>query len=142
MLSETQLLNHIYQNADMAQNSLQHILNLSHSSAFTKAIQAQLEGFQKTLETSKEMLKERGKHPDGARLSTKMMADFSQRMNSLLDPSDSKLAEMVIQGNSMGITKLTRQIHDYDGEALSILNFAKQQIRQEQENIEQMKPFL
>ena len=59
MLSETQLLNHIYQNADMAQNSLQHILNLSHSSAFTKAIQAQLEGFQKTLETSKEMLKER-----------------------------------------------------------------------------------
>lgn len=142
MLQETELLNHIHQNADMGRDSLRHILDLSHSADFTKAVQSQLDEYEDVYDTSGQMLADRGAQGEDARMMSKMMADFTSRMKSMQEPTDSRLAEMVIEGSTMGITKLTKQVHDYEGGDKSVLDFAKKQIKREQDNIEKMKAFL
>ena len=73
---------------------------------------------------------------------SKTMANVTGRMESMMDPTDSRLAEMVIKGSTMGITKLTKQLHDYQSEDQEVREFAENQIKREQSNIERMKPFL
>ncbi len=58
------------------------------------------------------------------------------------DMQTSKLAEMLIQGSTMGVTGLTRQIRDYDGEDTEVLDFAKKQLKREEKNIDELKKFL
>ena len=46
---------------------------------------------------------------------------------------------MLIQGSTMGVTSLTRQIRDYDGEDTEVLDFAKKQLKREEKNIDEIK---
>ena len=39
----------------------------------------------------------------------------------------------------MGVTSLTRQIRDYDGEDTEVLDFAKKQLKREEKNIDEFK---
>lgn len=141
-MQEIEILNHIHQNADMARDSLNHILDLSHSADFTQAVQSQIKEYQGACDLSEQMLEARGEKSENARMMPKMMADITSWMRALKDPTDSQLAEMVIEGSTMGITKLTRQIHDYTGDDKEVLSFAKDQVKREQDNIEKMKTFL
>lgn len=142
MLQDVELLNHIHQNADMARDSLRYVLELSRSDRFSDAIRTQIDGHTKAYETSDRMLAERGSVGKDARPMSKTMANVTSRMESMMDPTDSRLAEMVIKGSTMGITKLTKQLHDYQSEDQEVREFAENQIKREQSNIERMKPFL
>lgn len=73
-----------------------------------------------------------------ARLSSQAMAT----MKTLTDSSDSKLAEMVIQGNNMGVTKGLKHLHDYQGNDPKIRALAEKLLATEQANVSQMQPFL
>ena len=73
---------------------------------------------------------------------SKMMAHMNINMKSMQDMPTSRLAEMVIQGGTMGVTELSRQIHDYAGEDKEVLDFARKQLKQEEKNIEELKKFL
>lgn len=142
MLQDVELLNHIHQNADMARDSLRQLLDLSHSANFSEALRTQIDEYSKTYETSDRMLADRGAVGKDARSMSKMMAAFTSKIEAMKEPTDSRLAEMVIQGSTMGITKLTKQIHDYNGDDHEVLQFAQKQIKEEQANIEKMKSFL
>ena len=66
----------------------------------------------------------------------------SIQMNTLADKSIDHIAEMMIQGNAMGLTKITRRLGEYDGEDKAIRGLAGKLLSTEQNNIEQMKRFL
>ena len=61
---------------------------------------------------------------------------------TLADSSDSKIAEMTIKGNNMGITKGLKHLHDYEGNDRQVRSLAEKLLSTEQANVEQMKPFL
>ena len=61
---------------------------------------------------------------------------------SMKDNTPSHIAEMMIQGNAMGLTKITRRLGEYDGEDKAICGLAGKLLSTEQNNIEQMKRFL
>lgn len=142
MINDVKLLNHIHQNADMGRDSLRHILDLSHNDDLSKAVRAQIDDYEKTYIASEKMLNDRGAVAEDARATSKFMANMGSRMETMMDSSESKLAEMVIQGSTMGITNLTKQLHDYNGDDEDVKSFAEQLIEKEQANIERMKPFL
>lgn len=142
MLQTTELLNHIHQNADMGRDSLKHIMELSQNADFSDAVSGQLQEYENAYQTSGRMLKDMHAEIEEARPMSKAMANMVSRMKSMADPSTSKLAEMVIEGSTMGITKLTKQLHDYAGDDREVMDFAEKQIEIEQKNIETMKAFL
>ena len=58
MKKEVALLNHIHESADMGQDSLKHILELSKDKEFTDVIRAWIEEYQEAYRESAELLKE------------------------------------------------------------------------------------
>ena len=58
-----------------------------------------------------------------------------------MDHSASKIAEMTIQGNNMGISKTLQHIHDYHGGGPA-KDLAQRLLSAEEAGVEQLKPFL
>ncbi|MFQ9798222.1 MAG: hypothetical protein ACLR23_04035 [Clostridia bacterium] len=62
---------------------------------------------------------------------------ISSDVKTISDNSPSKIAEMVIQGNTMGVTKMTKRIHEYDGDNKKIVALAQKHVAMEEDNIEE-----
>ena len=143
MITEIDLLNTIHENADMGQDSLDNILPLSADEAFKRELKTQRAEYAAALQKSEEMLRARNVHR-GKEVGavSKMMRNVMMKMKNMADPSTSKLAEMVFQGNNMGITTLTRQLNDYTGEDKEVKSFAEKQLQKEEQFAERMKKYL
>ena len=61
------------------------------------------------------MLWERGQEPKGLNPMVKASSEMMSAMKTMADHSTSKIAEMMIQGNTMGMTKSLKHLHDYHG---------------------------
>ena len=143
MVTEIEMLNCIHQNADMAKDSLEHILPMSADSAFTKELEKQKAEYARAYQKSEALLRERNfEQGKDAPAVTKMMSGVMAKLKNLADPSTEELAEMVFQGNNMGISDLSKCINGYQGEDKEVLNLAKKLLAQEEKNAEAMKKFL
>lgn len=142
MIHEIELLNLIHQNADMGRDSTKHIIKLSDDVEFLHALNSQLDEYEQAYDTSGRLLQKLNAQPEDASTMAKTMAHISSTMKSLVTPSTSKLAEMIIDGSTMGVTNLSKQINSYSGKNHEVLDIAKNQLRMEEKNIEEMKKYL
>ncbi len=141
--SETEILNQIHQAADMGRQSLVHIAELTKDKELKAALESKIGAYKTTYYISEEMLNDRNADKvDGAKSSSVFMAKIMTDLKHMKDPSSSELADMVIQGSTMGITKLTKLLNSYSGSDSEVISFAQKEIDSEQENIENMKKFL
>ncbi|MBQ6153337.1 MAG: hypothetical protein IJJ15_06290 [Ruminococcus sp.] len=69
-------------------------------------------------------------------------SDMLSRMKLSYDSSDSKIAEMMINGSTMGITKIIRSRRAYEGHDARVDNLSQKLLMTEQNNIESMKGYL
>ena len=80
--------------------------------------------------------------PNDYKLTNKAMLWYGIQMNTITDTSNSKIAELLIQGTNMGIIegqKLINNNHDLDKDVNNLLtDFVKFQ----QESVERLKPYL
>jgi uncharacterized protein (DUF305 family) len=60
----------------------------------------------------------------------------------MMDHSATKIAEMMIQGSTMGVTKSLRTIRDCQLQDERVRDLANKLLKTEQANIEEMKQFL
>ena len=135
METEIKMLSDIHKNADMGQDTLRHILDATKDAEFSKTVSRQMQEYEKAFQVSGQMLKARNAPEE-----QKEAPNINRK--SMQDMQTSKLAEMLIQGSTMGVTSLTRQIRDYDGEDTEVLDFAKKQLEREEKNIDELKKFL
>ena len=144
METEIKMLSDIHKNADMGQDTLRHILDATNDAEFSKTVSRQMQEYEKAFQVSGQMLKARNapEEQKEAPMISKWMAHMNINRKSMQDMQTSKLAEMLIQGSTMGVTGLTRQIRDYDGEDTEVLDFAKKQLKREEKNIDELKKFL
>ena len=63
-------------------------------------------------------------------------------MKMAADPSPSKIAEMMIQGNTMGMVKSMRSLRDYQGKDPEVKQLAEKLLQTELHNIEEMKRYV
>ena len=52
------------------------------------------------------------------------------------------MAQMLIQGSTMGVVEVTRHMKDYDGSDERVNDISQKLLRTEQQNIEEMKKYL
>lgn len=142
MLSETQLLNHIYQTAEMGQDGIQSVLKYANEPKLCSALNAQMTEYRKLQDSASQMLKERNREPAGINPMAKMGSEMMSAMKTMTDHSATKIAEMMIQGSTMGVTKSIRTIRDCDLKDERVKDLADKLLQTEQANIEEMKKFL
>lgn len=73
---------------------------------------------------------------------SKMMSYVMSSMKTINDNSPSCIAEMMIQGSTMGVTKITKRINEYKGHDERVRDVANKLLHTEQVNIEEMKKYL
>ena len=88
------------------------------------------------------MLKARGSDPEPLPVGAKMGLMMSRARNAMSPPSSSKIAEMMITGNTKGAIKSIQHHRQYLGKDERVTDLSKKLLETEQNNIEQMKPFL
>ena len=74
----------------------------------------------------------------------KMATKVGMAMNTLTDSTESHLAQMMIEGATMGVTENTKLINDYESKGVSdeALKLAKDSVKFMEETIETLKTFL
>lgn len=142
MTQDIELLNQIHQNADMGRDSVRHVIQLSNDSQFLHVLNSQLDEYEEAYDESGEMLRAQGIQAEDASPMAKAMSRVTSTIKSLVNPTTSKLAEMMIQGNTLGVTELKKQLNAYHGSNPTVVSLAQRQLKTEEKNIEEMKKYL
>lgn len=142
MLSETQLLNHIYQTAEMGREGIQSVLKYAEEPRLVQTLNSQLSEYQKIQNSAGSMLHARGEPPKGLGPMAKISSEAMSTVKAMADPSATRIAEMMIQGSTMGVTKSLRTIRDCELKDDGVRRLADKLLKTEQANIEEMKQFL
>lgn len=136
------LLHKTYQNAAIGITAVEAVIDKVSNHGLESALQKQKKDYQELAHQSKQQLMANGEEAKEKPLYDRAMMKGNVKMNTLMDSSDSHIAQMVIQGSTMGVTQMTKLIHAHENADGTCLNIAKEFVKREEENIEEMKKFL
>ncbi len=141
-MDDKEMLSYIYQNADMGVDTILKVLKTADGEQLRSTLQSQLSEYDAIRSEALSLLKKNGQDPAEPSALSKISAKMTAMAESMKDNTPGHIAEMMIQGNAMGLTKITRRLGEYDGEDKAIRGLAGKLLSTEQNNIEQMKRFL
>lgn len=134
----------LYKNMKMGTDSIIKLLDKVAEGEFRDKLLKQMNGYADFAEKAKGMLTECGEKAEEESPLTRFWATVGMKMNTLIDSSVSHLAQMMIEGSTMGITDTTKIINEYESndECKCALKLARDIVKFEQDNIEVMKKYL
>ena len=140
-----ELLTYLYQDADMALDNLTMLINKLNKkdNKIKKVVEGQIKGYENYLKKVKNYIKENNYDIQSKPLVSKFGAYMGINMEVMKDNSDSRMADMLIQGFTMGVVNVTKKIDTYKGDAnKEILKLAKEFKKFQEVNIELLKKYL
>ena len=142
--STVELLSKLHKNMNMGKDSTLDLLEKVRDPQLKSDMTQQLNGYEGFLNKINEHLQATGEQAKAESLLTKMSTKVGTTFNTLMDDSPSPIADMMIQGSTMGMTDTTKLLRDYESTDASeaTLSLARAIIKFEEENIERMKKHL
>jgi hypothetical protein len=137
-----ELLNYIYQNSEMGKDTLTQLIKMTTDENFKSNLQSQLNEYNSIFNEADEKLKSNNKESKSIGTLTKVSTYISINFNTLINKTPSHMAEMLIQGSTMGIIDITKKIKEYKSQDQTILGLANKLLQFEQKNIDELKKFL
>lgn len=141
-MQDTELLQYIHETAEMGIQGLKSLEGQVRDPGLRQALAQQTEEYRDISAAAGKLLRESGAEPKDPSLMARVSSEVMSTVKTLADPSASNIAEMVIQGNTMGITKGTRHLNDYAGNDRQVRQLAEKLLRTEEANVAQMKAYL
>ena len=139
---EKTLLDNIYRNAEMGRDGLYYVIRRTDDPAFRKAVETQLMEYQSIMDEAEEKLRQQGETPTSSSPMSRAMVRMTAAGKTSRDNSPAALADMLIQGSTMGVTKLLRQMRAHESRSEDGLALADRLRETEENNIRQMKQYL
>ncbi len=138
----SEFLNKIYENAHMASEAIDMLLPKVENENLSKELNEEKSEYGKFCDGCIKLLEENGARPKPQNPISKLGLWSGIQLNTLTDRSDDKIAEIMIQGNDMGVIDLTRLLKEYDNLEEKYKNLAESLISFEEESTQIMKNFL
>ena len=142
MSSENQLLGHIYQTAEMGREGIRSVLKYAREPKLVDALNSQYDEYGRLQNAAGSLLQARGEAPRGLGPVAKASSEVMSTVKAMADHSPANIAEMMIQGSTMGVTKSLRTIRTCDVKDEGVRRLADKLLKTEQANIEEMKRLL
>lgn len=142
MLKDTELLQYVHKTTEMGRDGIHEVMKYATDEKLHQALEQQLTEYEKLHGASSQMLLACGENPRGINPMVRASTRAMSAMQTMGNRSASKIAEMMIQGNTMGMTKSIKHLHDYQGNDERVRDAAVKLLKTEEANIEQMKQFL
>ena len=142
MMPKEELLQYIHKTADMGASGLEDVLPKTEDQELFSTLEKQKTQYEKVRQEARRLLERQGESVNDASAMAKLSANMMSAGKLLFDASPEKIAEMTIQGTTMGVTKTIQHLRDYDGEDESALRLGERLLEMQEENVEEMKRFL
>lgn len=138
------LLSAVYRNVRMAEDSIINIMPRVTEETLKNALTVQISIYSAFSSRAAKHLAELGVKPQEESMMTKMGAKCGMLMNTLKDSTQEHLAQMLIEGTTMGIGELLRVIRDAQNNGISgePLKLAEDVLAYEEQVVEDMKGYL
>lgn len=137
-----EFLNYIYQNAEMGKSTISELINIVKDTSFKGNLESQLREYNEIFDISNNKINQAKKTSKGINNFSKFTAYLMINFNTLTDKTPSHIAEMLIQGSTMGIVDVTKKLKEYKDADKDISELANRLLKFEQQNVEEMKKFL
>ena len=142
-MNETvQLLQDVVRNARTGQDAVEHLMQKTEAGAMRDELIREKEDYAVTRRQSEQALVNAGGKavPVGPLAKAGMWAGLE--METLADRSNAHIAEIVIQGATMGVIEMTKALNQYDGADAGARDLASRFVAQQNATIDRQKGFL
>ena len=136
------ILNELNKGIKMGMDSISNVSEKVQDDRFKQDLKYQYDEYNKILNEVNDELTNYDDFPKEITPMQKAMSWMGVEMNTMMDKSNSKIAELMIQGTNMGIiegVKLLNQNPDADDEVKNVLN---KFIKFQENTVEQLKKYL
>ena len=145
MDENNELLIHIYENAKMGSYTITTLLNKikSKENKLKFILEKEIKEYEKYIKLTEKLLKKSDITPKEPSIMAKIGSNIGIMKETIIDNSDSALAQMLIEGMTMGVTTIGAKINSYKKNAdRSTLRIAKDFVSFQEEEIEKFKTFM
>lgn len=137
-----EILKSVYKNAEMAYEAGGDVLRHCKNRGLRDEISSQRERYRSVASQARTELVRRGAVPKPFPAYTKAMAKMGIEMKTLKDPSTQNLAEMMIQGTTMGIIDMQHALNRSNKAEDRIRREAEELLKREQQYCDSLKKYL
>ena len=142
MKNNRQILTSVLKTAQMGQTGIRSLLDVNMGSGLRRELKSQLQEYQAIETQAQQLAASRGWKLKPLDPAMGYMAGRMTRLKLMGSKSDSRLADMMIQGNTQGMIKSIRDLHQYAGCDTTVTALSRKLLEQETENIRTMQSFL
>lgn len=143
MKSNEDMLSSILKTTQMGQIGIRSVLKApTMSGGMKRALHSQLKEYDAIETETHAIAAQRGLELAELDPAVKAMSDMMTRMKLSYGCNDSKIAAMMVQGNTRGVIKGLKNIHRYDKNDRQITDLSRKLLDCENSNILQMEGFL
>lgn len=136
------ILERTWQNAEMGQQTLRHMIDRTYDAAFARLLQRQLHEYRSISRSVRRKMALAGVDPRPIGCMQRCMTAMAMRCNLLIDRTPSHMAEMLMQGNAMGIIDAQKSLRAYPRAAQSAVQLAERLLEVECKAFDELSVFL
>lgn len=142
MKSSKDLLSSILKTTQMGQVGIRSVLDTTMRPGLRKALESQLREYDSIESEAHSIASQRGWELSELNPSVRFMADMMTRTKLSYGNTDSKIAGMMIQGNTRGMITGLKNLHQFNKHDAQISTLSQKLLDCETSNIRQMQGFL
>lgn len=136
------ILNEIAKAAKMGQSSITYVSEKVGDEKMKEDLSFQYSEYGKILDRVNTEFEGYGEIPDDEEMKDKIMTWSGIQMNTMMDKSNSHIAEMMIQGNNMGVVECQKLLNHNPEADDNVKNILNDFVTLQNNNIEKMKEYL
>ena len=140
--SDEQVLTDIYKSCKMGLESIAKLMPETKDQQLRQLMGNHLKEYQGFAARASQYLAEAGKAPEDAGFFEKIPSEVGMAVSRMMDSSDSKTAQMMINGYVMGVTELKKQQAEVTGLSENVVTLVSDMLSFQLQAINDMKQYL
>ncbi len=142
MKNSKEILSSVVKTAQMGQTGIRSVLDTSMRPSLRKALESQLREYDSIETEAHTIASQRGWELKELDPGVRMMTDMMTRMKLHGRNTDSKIADLMIQGNTRGMVKGLKNLHQFPSSDSQVQMVSQKLLDCETANIRQMQGYL
>lgn len=136
------ILSSLLKTTQMGQVGIRSVEKAANGMQLKKALKSQLDEYNTIEQEAYALAAQRGWKLSELNPMARTMADMASRSKLMYNKNDSRIAEMMVQGNTRGVIKSLKNLHRYHQNDGQVTAMAQRLLDCENNNIKQMEGFL
>ena len=142
MKNSSDILSDILKTTQAGQIGIRSVLDISMRPGLRKALESQLQEYHNIESEAHAIATQRGWELKEVEPATRFWMDVTTRIRLTGGNSDSKIADMIILGNTRGMIRGLKAMHQFPGQDQTVSTISQKLLDCETANIRQMQSFL